>query len=112
MPVITFHLSPSWYQQHPVDSHSRLQQACRDLCVELLDAETDKVQIQMLLACQPLLGSPLYAEVKYRQQPHRDQALMATFMQELERIIDRHYHLATPRIRCFPLANNALYAKN
>lgn len=112
MPVITLYIPKELCSEQYSDVSSQFQEKCASLCIQRLGASPEKVQIQILVACLPPLGRPVYAEVKYRQNPNRDADLMTLFMEELEGIISLYYSVGTPRIRCFPQSSESLYARN
>ena len=112
MPVITLYIPPEGGRTPCSDAIHQLQKDCHCLCLQRLQAAPEKVQIQVVRTCLMPLGCPLYADVKYRHQTHRDDQLMALFMEELECIIARHCHTGAPRIRCFPVSGEQLYARN
>lgn len=112
MPVITLFISPNLPHPPKADDYRALQAACRSLCITLLNAHPDKVQVQTVALCHEPQGSPIYVEVKYRDQRQRNAQVMADFMLELEQAIHHIFRLSEPRIRCFPQSNDALYARN
>ena len=112
MPVITLYLPPDGSGYLAPDIGHQLQEDCQALCVNRLGASPEKIQVQLLATHIQPLGQQMYAEVKYRHQPHRDAELMTLFMAELEQLLTRHCPLSAPWIRCFPQDNAWLYARN
>ena len=112
MPVITLYLPPGNAGGSAEVDILKLQQDCHYLCIQLLDAAPENIQIQVVTTGQIPLGRAVYADVKYRHQAHRDGELMALFMQELECTLVHHCRAAAPRIRCFPVSGEQLYARN
>lgn len=112
MPVIMLNLPPEFASGETKTDTQSFQQDCHYLCIQMLDATPENIQIQMLASCLPPLGRAVYADVKYRCQPHRNNVLMSLFMQELESTIVRHCRTWSPRIRCFPFPPEQLYTRN
>lgn len=112
MPVITLYLPPKYISGEVETDIQSLQQDCHYLCMQMLDAAPENIQILVLISCLPPLGRAIYADVKYRCQPHRDNVVMSLFMQELECTIVRHCRTWYPRIRCYPFTPEQLYARN
>ncbi|AFJ48990.1 hypothetical protein [Shimwellia blattae] len=111
MPVITLFVSPSLRHRLSPECCQTLITPCRDLCIHMLKADPEHIQIQLLEALVPPAGCPVYVEVRYRQRADRTARVMADFMSGIDRAI-RECCAVTARIRCFPQPEDALYARN
>ncbi|GLS14089.1 hypothetical protein [Hydrogenophaga electricum] len=105
MPIIKFHVP-----DHPADDQALAQMADRihEVCVGALQAQPDAVQL-LIVPSRVLCGQPVYIEVLYREQPHRNAPVMAQLMQVLAAQSQAVFG-ATPRIRCIAVDQRLLHA--
>jgi hypothetical protein len=108
MPNLTLFISTE--KMPPEETLAELTVQCTRLCTEILQAALENVHI-IHVAVRPGRGHPVFAEIQYRLEPFRTQAVMDAFMQRLDEVIQRHTGL-TARIRCFGYAAHALHARN
>lgn len=99
---------------------SLLPPACGDLeafgravgavCLDVLQASSRQIQV-MVVPAHALCGEPIYVEVNFRGNPHRDADVVQQFMSNLEMVI-RNTFSTVPRIRCFAEDQASLHARN
>lgn len=79
----------------------------RALC-DRLDADAAKCQVVMTRGfnVSPL---PIFAEIQFRENTHRNSERIAELMQSIAEILTRHLH-AGVRIRCFAIEQASLHA--
>ncbi len=109
MPVVTAILGPEIVPT--AETTERFTSLVAQHCQAMMGVPPDKVQVQLLQAIAPLHGAAVYLGVQYRQQSFCDGALMDSFMAALEAACVEAFRV-TPRIRCFPLENGHLFARN
>ncbi len=109
MPVVTAILGPKIVVT--AEAMQRFTGLVAQHCQTMMGVPPDKVQVQLLQAIAPLHGAPVYLGVQYRQQSFCDNVLMDSFMGALEGACVEAFQV-TPRIRCFPLENDHLFARN
>ena len=108
MPNVTFYLPANLM---PADAaRTRLTEACTALCIGPLQAAVDNVHV-IFVAVLHGRGHPAFAEIRYRQAPHRTPRVMAEFMEALDAAIRDSTGL-TARIRCFGYGPAQIYARN
>jgi hypothetical protein len=110
MPSLTIIVSPDYVPGDPRTISEFLAQSAT-LCQEILMADKDKVQVQILAAMAPMHGRPVAVEVRYRSNRHRGSKIIEKFMQELDKCCLDAFAV-TPRIRCFPQKGGQLHARN
>ncbi|MDR6396591.1 hypothetical protein [Herbaspirillum seropedicae] len=82
------------------------------ICETTLHAAADKVQIQLLATVVPPHGRDAYMELRYRESANRNESVMNTYMEQIEKASADLLGIAQPRIRCFPQQSNQLFARN
>ncbi|WJV63408.1 hypothetical protein PCO87_04810 [Pectobacteriaceae bacterium C52] len=108
MPNISFYISDDKFDE--LTGLPALTHRCAELCTGILQAEPDKVHI-IYIAIRHGRGHPVYAEVCYRLEPHRTPEVMASFISDLEAVIQQEIGLMA-RIRCFGSAPSQIYSRN
>ena len=88
-----------------------LGDALEKLCVEVLDANINAVQIVVVPVAVMLRGAGTLLEVHYRDREDRNADVLAGFMRQAEEACLMHFGHA-PRIRCFALDQATLFARN
>ncbi|WP_127903494.1 hypothetical protein [Solirhodobacter olei] len=108
MPNVTFYFPIS--DMPPDDARARLTDACTALCIDPLKAALNNVHV-LFVGVKHGRGHPVFAEIRYRQQPHRTPCVMAEFMEALDAAI-RDTTGLTARVRCFGYGPAQIYARN
>lgn len=81
------------------------------LCISVMQARSDTVQVLLSGPAVMLRGAPLLVEAHYRAGPHRDAVALARFMDGIEGACRRHLR-QVPRIRCFAVDQATLSARH
>ncbi|WP_019938031.1 hypothetical protein [Bordetella sp. FB-8] len=110
MPVVTLTVADA--PHYSPQQFDRFVECAEQLCLEVLKADANKVQIQVIGAIHPLHGRAAYLSVQYRNSAHRADAVMQRFMQELDALCRNALGIDCTRIRCFPQESHQLYARN
>lgn len=110
MPVVTLTVADA--KRYSSQQFDRFIDGTNQLCRGALKADAEKIQIQIVGAIHPLHGRAAYISVQYRNNPHRTEAVMLSFMQDMEALCRETLGIEGARIRCFPQENTHLYARN
>ncbi len=81
------------------------------LCIQVMHARQETVQIALVHIDQMLRGNPLLVEVHFRSQANRDAEALYTFMRGIDLSCIRHLG-QSPRLRCFAVDQATLSASN
>jgi len=82
------------------------------ICQTTLNADADKIQIQLLSTMTSSHGRDIYLELRYRESAKRDASVMSRYMEQMEEAVESLLGLSHPRIRCFPQKSEQLFARN
>ena len=81
------------------------------LCMEIMEVPSDKVQITLLPAHEKFHGKPANIHVTYRDKASRTKDVVERFMAALEAAFVPAFG-CLPRIRCLPNDESKLMARN
>lgn len=105
MPVITIHCRDLL----PDDRCRVLAGDVRSLCLDLMGAAPDAIQVQLVQGVQMLDGQPVYVEAQYRARPDRVGDAVQQFVAGLDQACQHAFGVA-PRIRAFAIDSATLTA--
>lgn len=94
----------------PGDTAEALACDLQALCLQLLRAQPNAIQIALIQAAMPR-GAKVLVEAHYRAQPYRDAQALEGFMDGTEQSVLRHLS-QQPRIRCFAVDQAGLSARH
>lgn len=105
MPVIKIFCA----QLPEADASERLAQSLRDLCIGLMGAKPDDIQLTLVPGVLMLDGAPVFVEAHYRDRPDRKGAALTQFLEGVDQAVQLAFG-QQPRIRSFAVDQSTLGA--